>query len=79
MGNNNTPLDLLLEEENTTRHGLLFRETGWRVMAEDGEVDRGALQDAAALPLAPRFRGMPAADLATITSWFVVRPDHGTG
>ncbi len=68
--------------QNRLRHSdysLLFRETGWRVMAEDGEVDRGALQDAAALPLAPRFRGMPAADLATITSWFVVRPDHGTG
>jgi SAM-dependent methyltransferase len=63
--------------QNRLRHSdyrQLLWETGWQVVAEDGEIDRNALLDAEKLPVAARFQGKTASDLATITSWFVVRP-----
>lgn len=60
--------------QNRLRHSdyqALLAEAGFRVVLAEGVPDPKCLQDLRRLPLAGRFRGRPAEDLAILTSLFV--------
>ena len=48
------------------------RAAGWNVVAETNET--GPVAELEAITVAPRFRGIPTADLAVVTGWFVSSP-----
>lgn len=60
--------------QNRLRHSdyqALLAEAGFRVVLAEGVPDPKCLEDLRRLPLAGRFRGRPAEDLAILTSLFV--------
>lgn len=60
--------------QNRLRHAdyrALLQEAGFRVVLERGTPDPPCVEDLKRLPLASRFRGRPAEDLAVLTSLFV--------
>ncbi len=62
--------------QNRLRHYeylALFRDCGFDVAAEHGEVDSRALAAVHRLPVIPRYRGVPAEQLAMLTSFIVAR------
>jgi SAM-dependent methyltransferase len=62
--------------QNRLRHAeyrRMFEVGGFQVVLEQGCPDQKCLDDLSTLPLAGRFRGMAAEDLAVLTSLFVVR------
>lgn len=62
--------------QNRLRHSdyrRMFQVAGFEVVLERGGPDAKCLADLAMLPLASRFRGMEAEDLAVLTSLFVAR------
>lgn len=65
--------------QNRLRHSdyrALLEEAGFRTVLAQGTPDPKCLDDLRSLPLAARFRGKPAEDLAILTSLYVaVKPD----
>jgi len=60
--------------QNRLRHSdyqALFAEAGFRVVLAEGVPDPRCLEDLRRLPLAGRFHGRPAEDLAILSSLFV--------
>lgn len=64
--------------QNRLRHSdylALLEAAGFRILRAEGRPDPQCLEDLKRLPLASRFRGRPAEDLAILTSLFVaVKP-----
>ena len=68
---------LMLTGENRLRHqqyAELFREAGYRVAAEDRFIHEPTRQQVGALALVPPYDSMTPDELATVTSWFMLRP-----
>lgn len=68
---------LMRAGENRLRHqqyATLFRETGYRVVGEDRFIDEPTRQQIGNLVLVPPYDTMTDDELATVTSWFVLRP-----
>lgn len=68
---------LMRDGENRLRHqqyAALFQETGYRVVGEDRFIHEPTREQVGGLALVSPFDTMTADELATITSWFVLRP-----
>ena len=68
---------LMMAGENRLRHQqyvALFQEAGYQVVAEDRFVHEPTRQQVGTLALVPPYDSMTPEELATVTSWFVLRP-----
>jgi SAM-dependent methyltransferase len=67
---------LMCAGENRLRHrqyATLFQETGYRVVGEDRFIHEPTRQQVESLALVPPYDTMTEDELATVTSWFVLR------
>ena len=68
--------------ENGLRDGefaRLFADAGYEVLASEGEVHEPTLRGIGRLQFRPPYDGMAPEELATLTSWFVLRPSGARG
>jgi hypothetical protein len=64
--------------ENRLRHheyADLFRRAGYAVVGDDAFVHKETLQNLSAMNISAPYNSMPAEQLATIASWYILRPE----